>query len=114
MDYFKGYETPEAIKARHKELARRLHPDAGGSAEAFQEMQRQYAVKLQKMGDKARTREEWQPYIVLLADFLNAAAPKVAQGLTEVAGTSAGEALMGALPENVQGLVSNLKKNLRR
>jgi len=41
--------SPEAIKARYKELSRTAHPDTGGSADAFAELGQAYkAAKLER------------------------------------------------------------------
>jgi len=35
LDYFSSCGSPAAIKARFKELAKTMHPDAGGTHEGF-------------------------------------------------------------------------------
>ena len=42
MNYFDTCRTAEEAKALYKELAKKLHPDCGGSTQAFQELQRQF------------------------------------------------------------------------
>lgn len=59
-NYFFGCETAEELKKEFKKLAKALHPDNGGSAEAFKEMQAQFTrlfdrlknVHVNKNGDK--------------------------------------------------------------
>ncbi len=41
---------PEIIKFKYRELAKKLHPDAGGTAQAFQELQEAYEQALQSNG----------------------------------------------------------------
>ncbi len=41
-NYFYGCETVEDCKARYKELAKKMHPDAGGNDEEFQELLNQF------------------------------------------------------------------------
>lgn len=47
--------TPQQIKAAHRTKAREAHPDRGGSAEHFAEVQRAYEV----LSDPRR-RQEWE------------------------------------------------------
>ena len=47
--------TPQQIKAAHRTKAREAHPDRGGSAEHFAEVQRAYEV----LSDPQR-RQEWE------------------------------------------------------
>lgn len=42
MKYFENCRTIEDVKKTFKELARRLHPDNGGDAEAFKAMMQEY------------------------------------------------------------------------
>jgi hypothetical protein len=44
-DYFLGMITPGEIHKRYLELCKEHHPDMGGDAETFAEVQRQYEVK---------------------------------------------------------------------
>ena len=41
-NYFFGVQTAEELKKEFKKLAKALHPDNGGNAEAFKEMQAQF------------------------------------------------------------------------
>ncbi len=41
-NYFEGIETIETLKKAYTKLVKQLHPDNGGDAEAFKEMQSQY------------------------------------------------------------------------
>jgi len=40
--YFETCHTCEDVKARYKELAKKLHPDCGGDAESFKAMSAEY------------------------------------------------------------------------
>lgn len=42
-----GSESKEAIKARYRELAKRLHPDTGGSADQFADLNEAYQTAIQ-------------------------------------------------------------------
>ncbi len=42
MKYFLGINNIEQAKLRYRKLAKQLHPDAGGTAIDFQEMQAEY------------------------------------------------------------------------
>lgn len=42
MRYFKDCRTIEDVKKRYRELAKKLHPDCGGSAEEFKCMSAEY------------------------------------------------------------------------
>jgi len=42
MNYFLGITDIEQAKLRYRKLAKQLHPDAGGTAVDFQEMQAEY------------------------------------------------------------------------
>lgn len=57
MPYFYECKTAEEAKAKYKELAKKLHPDKGGSAQAFKEMQAEYdrfdSIPLRTEAEKA-------------------------------------------------------------
>ncbi len=46
MNYFKGIADVPQAKLRYRELAKQLHPDAGGTASEFQKMQEEYNATL--------------------------------------------------------------------
>nr|WP_319398823.1 hypothetical protein [uncultured Carboxylicivirga sp.] len=46
MIYFKGIVDESQAKLRYGELAKQLHPDAGGTASEFQKMQEEYNATL--------------------------------------------------------------------
>ncbi len=82
QNYFEGYETPETIKRRYFELSKELHPDKGGDANLFAEMNRQYQIALQSLGQKARREQNAalsQAYARLLADGVSLFTPKIAK-----------------------------------
>ena len=56
MMYFMGCETIEDVKARFKELAKRLHPDNGGNAEEFKKMMSEYTIAFNRYKNKQRSR----------------------------------------------------------
>ena len=41
--YFTGVKTAEELKKAFREMAKKLHPDCGGDAEAFKQMRQEYA-----------------------------------------------------------------------
>lgn len=41
--YFTGVKTAEELKKAFREMAKKLHPDCGGDAEAFKAMRQEYA-----------------------------------------------------------------------
>lgn len=54
MQYFNitPETTPESLKAQYRELAKTMHPDMGGTKEAFQELQRQYQEALLTLSER--------------------------------------------------------------
>lgn len=44
MKYFININTIDDVKARFKELAKKLHPDCGGDAEEFKAMMNEYKI----------------------------------------------------------------------
>lgn len=82
QNYFEGYDTPETIRRRYFDLSKKLHPDKGGDANLFAEMNRQYQNALQSLGRKARREQDAalsQSYARLLAEGLSIFAPKFAK-----------------------------------
>lgn len=60
-NYFAGCNTNEEIKAMYKKMAKALHPDCGGSEEAFKDLQKQYEEAFNRCG-KIYTNREGQQY----------------------------------------------------
>ena len=60
MMYFMGCETIEDVKARFKELAKRLHPDNGGNAEEFKKMMSEYTIAFNRYKNKHKATNEGQ------------------------------------------------------
>lgn len=115
MRYFDGCGTPESVKTRYKELAKRLHPDAGGDARAFAELGRQYALALQRAGRRAEREGDYEAMgecAAMLADILHKAAPGIGESVRRAADTTTGAALLGALPEEYRGLAETIIKKL--
>jgi hypothetical protein len=48
--YFTGCRTRDDVDSKFRELAKRLHPDGGGSAELFMELKEQYDKALERVG----------------------------------------------------------------
>lgn len=115
MGYFSGYDTPEAIKARYKELAKRLHPDAGGDTHAFAELGRQYAQALQMAGRRAQRAgdlTEMAEYASILADFLHKANPSLGETVRRAADSPMGAVVMSALPDEYKNLAATIMQKL--
>lgn len=49
-DYFDGINTAEELRKEFHKLAKELHPDNGGDAEAFKEMKAQFEAAWSKVG----------------------------------------------------------------
>lgn len=52
LKYFVNIETIEELKKAYKELAKKLHPDLGGSKEEFQSMNNEYDLLLKNLKNK--------------------------------------------------------------
>ena len=52
--YFENCVTVEEVKARFRDLAKQLHPDCGGDAQAFREMMEQYRTVFERYKDTHR------------------------------------------------------------
>lgn len=52
MMYFSGINNIEQAKLRYRKLAKQLHPDKGGTAIDFQEMQDEYKALLMHLQQK--------------------------------------------------------------
>lgn len=48
MTYFRDCHTIEDVKKTYRELAKKLHPDCGGDAEAFKAMQAEYNTAFER------------------------------------------------------------------
>lgn len=62
MNFFSHCKTAEEAKEEYRKLAKKNHPDMGGSVRIMQEINRQYdALSFVKVEDEsfARDREEW-------------------------------------------------------
>lgn len=53
MKYFVNINTLEELKKKYKELAKKLHPDLGGSKEEFQELNNEYDLLLKNLKNKS-------------------------------------------------------------
>ncbi len=52
MNYFLGITDIDQAKLRYRKLAKQLHPDAGGTANEFQDMQAEYKEFLLSLQQK--------------------------------------------------------------
>ena len=57
MMYFKDCKTAEDVKARFKDLAKKLHPDCGGDAEEFKKMMSEYEKAFDRLKNVHATAE---------------------------------------------------------
>lgn len=48
MRYFEGCKTIEDVKKRYRELAKKLHPDCGGTEEEFKRMSAEYETAFER------------------------------------------------------------------
>jgi len=73
MNYFEHCKTPEEAKSHYKKLAKELHPDmAGGSKEAFQEMEEQYRAFLtSSFTEKQKEYSNISQFTSYITDFFN-------------------------------------------
>lgn len=55
--YFNSCKTAEEVKATFKELAKKLHPDNGGNAEAFKTMMSEYTEAWKRYKNVHKTAE---------------------------------------------------------
>lgn len=55
--YFRGCETLEEVKKAYRELAKRLHPDAGGNAEEFKAMSAEYERAFERLKNVHRNKD---------------------------------------------------------
>ena len=63
MKYFVNIQTIEELKKKYKELAKKLHPDLGGTKEEFQELNNEYdllfkELKANKKSNKANIKDD--------------------------------------------------------
>ncbi len=58
MNYFNNISDLTQAKLRYRELAKKLHPDKGGSAAEFQRMQDEYQALLLKLQHKYEAETE--------------------------------------------------------
>ena len=54
--YFVNINTIEELKKAYKELAKKLHPDLGGTKEKFQEMNNEYDLLFKSLKNKANKK----------------------------------------------------------
>ena len=63
MKYFVNIQTIEELKKKYKELAKKLHPDLGGTKEEFQKLNNEYdllfkELKANKKSNKANIKDD--------------------------------------------------------
>ena len=77
--YFENVRTAEELKKAYRELAKRLHPDCGGSEEEFKKMQNEFSelwnrlkdVHANKEGQTYTSREETTETAAEYMDLIN-------------------------------------------
>ena len=57
MKYFSECKTIEDVKSTYRKLAMKLHPDCGGSAQAFTEMSAEYKVAFERFKNVFRNKD---------------------------------------------------------
>lgn len=60
-NYFAGCNTNAEIKAMYRKMAKALHPDCGGSEEAFKDLQQQFKAAFDRCG-KTFTNKDGKTY----------------------------------------------------
>lgn len=75
MTYFKDCLTKEQVRARYKELAKKFHPDLGGSTEIMQKINAEYSFAIARAVNEAVKNETVTPEEAE-AEILNAEAYK--------------------------------------
>ena len=86
MKYFKLKEGPiteEILKLLWRKLAVKLHPDKGGSEEAFKEAQAEYEVLLGRIGSTINAYQDTPEHYNSWEDFLADVSPAVKECLQE-------------------------------
>ena len=58
MTYFKNIDNLEQAKLQHRKLAKKLHPDNGGSSLQFQRMEAEYRTLLLQLQNKQPVSNE--------------------------------------------------------
>ena len=57
MKYFTEITTPQQAKEKYRKLAKKMHPDVGGSPIEFQEMQMEYQTCILKLNQNLNKKE---------------------------------------------------------
>ena len=52
MKHFQGVTSASDVKAEFRKLAKKLHPDVGGSEEQMKQLQEEYQQALRNLGDE--------------------------------------------------------------
>ena len=69
MRYFKNITDFEQAKKQYYKLAKKIHPDKGGSQYDFQEMQQEYQVLLLRLSRKSRNTNNKIPVSNILTEL---------------------------------------------
>lgn len=75
--YFSSCHTAEECRSVYKELAKKLHPDKGGKASDFQQMQEEYEKRLAELiSETTQNTLEYERLVTALIELIKATKPE--------------------------------------